>query len=197
MSRIACASLDVMTEFASRNYNFCCNINDETFHLDSAVNSILQECYEKINAYKSMLAEAESLVAKAEAAVKRASAECSAAQSALSSTPKTLKKTTVNSEGEVSVKEVLNPAYGAAQAAAQKAQGALSAAKSAVSEINSVRDGLKNKYNSLMQAESRVQNAAREMNYCLKQLAETANGATISLNKALAAIDKYLNVRLK
>lgn len=197
MRSIACASVSAVSRFATKNNDFQSRVCNGASDVSDIVNAVLNECFEKINEYKALSAKAEGLLNQARQAEAKLKAAVKNAQSKAASTPENDYKISTSSDGKRTVKEVPNPAYAAAVAEVNKLQAKLSKVSAVVQEILRESESIKNALQRLNAECATIQEAFHNINNALKEIQAKSEQASRSLSGALAAIDRYLHVKIR
>lgn len=197
MRGIACASVSAVSRFATKNNDFQSRVSNGASDVSDIVNAVLNECFEKINEYNALSAKAEGLLNQARQAEAKLKAAVKNAQSKAASIPENDYNISTSSDGKRTVKEVPNPAHAAAVAEVNKLQAKLSKVSAVVQEILSESQSIKNSLQRLNAECATIQEAFHNINNALKQIEAKCEQAGRSLSGALAAIDRYLHVKIR
>ena len=163
----------------------------------SAISQLKADCEAKLSAYSDMASEAKSLIEKARSKQESAQSELSSSSAQLASTPKTIKVTQTDSNGNKVTKEKPNPAYAMAKAEMKNAKAQVAASNNVAADAIKVGEQIRARYNELQSINRSIDQLGSEYIPQLDKVISMIHNTDDSLQKAITAINEYLDYKIK
>lgn len=189
----AVVSYEIVSKIKNDNENIISNLNIVGYSFSRAVDELTNECDSKINAYNRLLSKVSDIERKASNKLSGYTSNLSSAKSQASSTPKTIKETSVDSEGNSVTRNVNNPAYAAAQSNLNRAQQNVTAATNCMNNISIYKKNIESRLQSLNSFKKSIEEVGNSAKNQVNKIEIYTEAASKSFDKILAVIESYTN----